>query len=220
MRRAAAVLALALAAACGGGSDGIDEQTAPEQTADTAIDPEAAAFVELARSAGEEPFRVRYLVVVPGDASAPEEDERADDDFFVTWSHRPPAEAFLLTDGDARSGFIDPGDGSGAITCTGGSCFRGAEGVVAPAVGPLRDLLEAVVTGELPDLRAQGTTTVAGRDARCATWTRFSAPTEVCLDQSTGALLSWEAGPADARWEAVEFGPPQPGDFEPFFPLR
>jgi len=210
IRSLVTVLALLILGACSssnpaGQSDG-DEPTPPPTTG-----AEAAAFLESLREGfSDAPFEITYRISSTGQA----------EDAEITWAQDPPRSSYRFTAGGSGTLIIDPGDGSGSISCSGDQCVRFPDEGQIPAaafLAPLFAFRDAIAEADdLPGFASTGDATIAGRSAQCASWT-FTGTAQACVDAELGLLLRWSASfqGQETSFEAIEFGEPSDDDFEP-----
>lgn len=206
---AAAIMVAALSAACGGG-----QGAAPKS--DESLSPEAAAFRDLGLKGADAIFRAAYKVVADAESSE------------VIVAQRPPRRSFRVTMG--RESLIIATEAGDVVTCGEEKCFRipglgsslGAAG--AAILGPLAegfDMFHGV--RNLEGFESKPDRTIAGHAATCASWKPDFAPDgfTMCLDQETGAPLSYEiaTGNIAVTLEATKVDAPADDDFKPMFPV-
>lgn len=218
MRRSLIGVFVCVLAACGGSGD---PALSGSPGASDPAPGEAGEFLDLVQQGlGDHDFKITIEITSSGDT-------QAESSSTITWARRSDEASYRIGEGDDSVLVIDPGDGSGQIICSGGSCYRsGDAGDLSQGfLGPLTAFGDLVRDAEdLPGFSSTGTKTIAGRAANCARWDFTGyGDNEVCVDGELGVMLSWSyQAPDGARtvWEVTEFSEPSDEDFEPTGPVQ
>jgi hypothetical protein len=167
-------------------------------------------------------------------------DDGSGDESLMTMSQdptrEPPVSAVLIGAEGSEGRFISIGDQSIVCDPTSGGCFEipGGGDMGSMLLGPMMSGFLFATRGlvDSPGFTAgQNDIQVAGRSGMCFTYdpTQFDPTADVdevrqCIDSELGFILLIEtAEPGQesrSLMELVEFGQPQPEDFEPTGPLQ
>ncbi|GAC1417686.1 MAG: hypothetical protein NVSMB57_12560 [Actinomycetota bacterium] len=147
----------------------------------------------------------------------------------LVFAQSPPQRSFRMHSVDRDATVL--AEGTDFVACGTDACYRinglGDEAGAAGSAffGTIAQAFDAFnALSALPGFSLQGSRTIAGRHAQCASWKASFSPGGVqeCLDDQTGVVL-WlkiQQGDGPRELEAVSFSNPSAPDFKPAFPVE